>query len=193
MSRAGHGKRRRTAAVPWCTAEAPAPRPAYYEAAEEYPGLPVRLWCRLYRLMVHRGLLTEDPAIRLARFLADTDTVHGNGVIDDVPAMIAAYSARARVSRQTAYTDLRRLVDRGLLRQLQAPAPREHLEAMRKHHDHRMIARKRRRPVEKLDAERQRLNSGVPEHRGLASESHARQFAPRYEDIMCRNPASRTL
>lgn len=107
----------------WCTAEAPAPRPAYYGADEAYPGLPVRMWCRLYRLLEHRGLLDSAPALRLARYLADSATVRGDGVIADVPAMLDGYMARCRVSRQTAYTDLARLVERGLVRQVQAAAP----------------------------------------------------------------------
>jgi len=107
----------------WCTAEAPAPRLAYLGAAEAYPGLPTRLWCRLYRLMEHRGLLDDPCALRIAGFLADTDTVAGDGVIGDVPAMIAAYAARAHVSAQTAWTDLGRLTGRGLVRQVRAAAP----------------------------------------------------------------------
>lgn len=99
------------------------PRPAYYEAAEEFPGLPVRLWCRLYRLMAHRGLLTSGPALRLAAYLVDTDTVRGDGTIPDVAAMLDGYAARARVSRQSGWTDLGRLVDAGLVRQVQAAAP----------------------------------------------------------------------
>ena len=121
MSRAEHEDRRRATAVRWCPGRAP--RPAYYEAPEEYPGLPSRLWCRLYRLMAHRGLLTSDPARRLAAYLADTDTVHANGTIPDAPAMLAGYAARAGVSMQTAWTDLGRLTVRGLVRQVQAAAP----------------------------------------------------------------------
>lgn len=117
MSSGGHRSPR------WCTAEAPAPRPAYYEAADAYPALPPRPWCRLYRLMEHRGHLADAPALRMARFLADTDTVSKAGIIRDVPAMIAAYRARCHVSRQTAWTDLGRLVERGLVRQVQAAAP----------------------------------------------------------------------
>jgi hypothetical protein len=107
----------------WCTADRPEPRPAYYEAPEAYPGLPRRTWFRLVRLMEHRGLLADEPALRLARFLGDTDTADGSGIIADVPAFIAAYAARARVSRQTAWTDLGRLVGYGLVRQLQHSAP----------------------------------------------------------------------
>ena len=110
-------------APPPCTAAAPAPRPAYHGAAEAYPGLSARLWCRLYRLMEHRGLLADAPALRMAAYLADTDTVRSDGVIGDVPAMLAGYMARCHVSRQTAYTDLGRLVGRGLVRQVQAAAP----------------------------------------------------------------------
>jgi hypothetical protein len=73
--------------------------------------------------MEHRGVLTDDPALRMAAYLADTDTVRTDGVITDVPAMLSAYMARARVSRQTAYTDFGRLIRRGLVRQLQAAAP----------------------------------------------------------------------
>jgi hypothetical protein len=73
--------------------------------------------------MEHRGHLADAPALRMARFLADTDTVSKAGIIRDVPAMIAAYRARCRVSRQTAWTDLGRLVERGLVRQVQAAAP----------------------------------------------------------------------
>jgi hypothetical protein len=73
--------------------------------------------------MQHRGLLADEPALRMARFLADTDTADGGGIIADVPAMIGAYAARARVSRQTAWTDLGRLIGYGLVRQLQAAAP----------------------------------------------------------------------
>lgn len=109
--------------VRWCTAEAPAPRPAYHSADEPYPGLRRRPWCRLYRLMAWRGLLDDDCAQRMAKYLADTDTVGADGVIRDVPAMLAAYMARCHVSKQTAYTDLARLVERGLVRQLQAAAP----------------------------------------------------------------------
>jgi hypothetical protein len=107
----------------WCSADRPAPRPAYYEAPEAYPGLRPRDWCRLTRLLHSRGLLGDDPAMRMARFLADTDTVNGTGVIADVPAMLRAYSARCHVSRQTGYTDLARLLERGLVRQVQAAAP----------------------------------------------------------------------
>ena len=107
----------------WCTSATPAPRPAYDESAEAYPGLSVRLWCRLYRLMEHRGLFADAPALRMAAYLADTDTVRADGVIGDVPAMLAGYMARCHVSRQTAYTDLGRLVARGLVRQVQAAAP----------------------------------------------------------------------
>jgi hypothetical protein len=123
VSHAERQNRRRAAAVRWCTAEKPAPRPAYYDAAEAYPGLSVRLWCRLYRLMEHRGLLSDAPALRMAAYLADTDTVRRDGVISDVPAMLAGYMARCYVSKQTAYTDLGRLVRRGLVRQVQAAAP----------------------------------------------------------------------
>jgi hypothetical protein len=59
----------------------------------------------------------------MARYLADTDTVRGDGVIPDVPAMLDGYMARCRLSRQTAYTDLARLVERGMVRQVQAAAP----------------------------------------------------------------------
>lgn len=107
----------------WCTAEAPAPRLAYNGAAEAYPALPTARWCRLYRLMAARELLADGCALRLAGFLADTDTVDEHGVIADVPAMLRAYAARARVSVQTGYTDLRRLTGRGLVRQVQAAAP----------------------------------------------------------------------
>jgi hypothetical protein len=73
--------------------------------------------------MEHRGHLAGAPALRMARFLADTDTVSKAGIIRDVPAMIAAYRARCHVSRQTAWTDLGRLVERGMVRQVQAAAP----------------------------------------------------------------------
>jgi hypothetical protein len=73
--------------------------------------------------MQSRGLLTGEPALRMCRFLADTDTVAADGAITDVPAMISAYAARCRVSRQTAYTDLRRVIACGLVRQVQAAAP----------------------------------------------------------------------
>jgi hypothetical protein len=73
--------------------------------------------------MEHRGLLADEPALRLVRFLGDTDTVDEAGIIADVPAFIAAYAARARASRQTAWTDLGRLVGYGLVRQLQHSAP----------------------------------------------------------------------
>lgn len=68
------------------------PRPACHGAAGEYPGLPARLWCRLYRLyrlMAHRGVLEDGPALRLAGYLADTGTVGPDGTIGDVPAMLA--------------------------------------------------------------------------------------------------------
>jgi hypothetical protein len=107
----------------WCSADRPEPRPAYYEAPEAYPGLPRRAWFRLARLMEHRGLLADGPALRLVRFLGDTDTVDEAGIIADVPAFITAYAARARASRQTAWTDLARLVGYGLVRQLQHSAP----------------------------------------------------------------------
>lgn len=121
MSRAEHDDRHRAAAIRWCPGRAP--RPAYYEASGEYPGLPVRLWCRLYRLMVYRGLLEDGPAERLAAFLADTDTVHADGTIPEALTMLEAYATRARVSIVTAWADLRRLVNRGLVRQVQAAAP----------------------------------------------------------------------
>jgi hypothetical protein len=73
--------------------------------------------------MVHRGLLASGPALRLAAYLADTDTVHADGTIPDVPGMLAGYAARAGVSMQTGWTDLGRLVDHGLVRQVQAAAP----------------------------------------------------------------------
>ena len=121
------GSRTSLASAPrWCTAEAPAPRRAYHDAAEAYPALPSRAWCRLTGLMAARGLLPDGPALRMCRFLADTDAVSGEGGIDDVPAMITAYAARARVSRQTAWTDLGRLTSRGLVRQVQAAAPGQH-------------------------------------------------------------------
>jgi hypothetical protein len=81
------------------------------------------LWCRLYRLMAARGLLADDCALRLADYLADTDTAGEDGVIADVPAMLRGYAARCHVSVQTGYNDLRRLTGRGLVRQVQAAAP----------------------------------------------------------------------
>jgi hypothetical protein len=73
--------------------------------------------------MVHRGVLEYGPAARMAAYLADTDTVHADGTIPDVTAMLAGYAARALVSTQTAWTDLGRLTARGLVRQVQAAAP----------------------------------------------------------------------
>lgn len=73
--------------------------------------------------MVHRGLLEDGPAVRLAAFLADTDTVRADGTIPEALTMLKAYAARARVSIVTAWADLRRLVTRGLVRQVQGAAP----------------------------------------------------------------------
>lgn len=97
--------------------------PAYYEAPDAYPGVAVRIWWRLFRLMVHRGLIADGAAGRLAKFLADTDAVHADGTIPEARAMLEIYAARCQVSMVTAWADLRRLVDRGLVRQVQAAAP----------------------------------------------------------------------
>lgn len=78
-------------------------------------------WFRLIRLLQHRGLLTDAPAIRFAGYLAAE--LGGQGVIADLPGLLRGYAQHARVSVRTAWADLRRLVDRGLLRQLQAAAP----------------------------------------------------------------------
>jgi hypothetical protein len=75
--------------------------------------------------MRHRGLLSarggDACALRMARHLA---VVLGDqGVITDVPEVIRTYVAHHHVSERTAWADLGRLVDRCLLRQLQAAAP----------------------------------------------------------------------
>jgi hypothetical protein len=107
--------------VRWCTAEAPRPRPTYNGAAELYPGLTRRAWWRLFCLLWHRGMIEDPWARRMARHLARV--ADAQGVIAGLPDVMRSYAAREHVSVQTGYTDLRRLVARGLVRQLQAAAP----------------------------------------------------------------------
>lgn len=122
MSRTNDEDRRRAGAVRWCPTREP--RPAYYEAPDEFPGIPTVLWCRLYRLMIARGLLDDDPAERLAGFLAITeDLVRADGTIPQARVMLETYAKWAKVSMVTAWADLRRLLRRGLVRQVQAAAP----------------------------------------------------------------------
>jgi hypothetical protein len=84
-----------------------------------------RPWWRLVCLMRHRGVLSAQGgdacALRMARHLAAV--VGDHGVIADVPEVIRTYTVHHHVSERTAWADLGRLVDRGLLRQLQAAAP----------------------------------------------------------------------
>jgi hypothetical protein len=107
--------------VRWCTAEAPTPRPTYNNAAEAYPGLPRRAWWRLFCLLWYRGTIEDPWARRMARHLARV--ADAQGVITGLPDVMRSYAAREHVSVQTGYTDLRRLVCHGLVRQLQAAAP----------------------------------------------------------------------
>jgi len=73
---------------------------------------------RSRRLLAGTG---DACALRMARHLA---AVTGDrGVISDVPAVIRGYAAHHHVSERTAWADLARLAERGLLRQLQAAAP----------------------------------------------------------------------
>ena len=106
---------------PWCTAEAPAPRPAYNSAAEAYPGLTRRAWWRLFSLLWYRKTIEDPWARRMARHLARVaDT---QGMITALPDVMRSYARANHVSVQTGYTDLRRLVLCGLVRQVQAAAP----------------------------------------------------------------------
>src|SRR4029077_13377802 len=110
--------------VRWCTAQAPPPRPAYNGAAEAYPGLGRRAWWRLVGLMRWRGLL--DPRadaclLRMARHLARVTDERGR--VTDLPAVMHSSAARHHLSVQTGWTDLGRLIEHGLVRQMQAAAP----------------------------------------------------------------------
>ena len=80
---------------------------------------------RLFKLAVHRGLIAKDPAMRLVKFLANTDkeTVSTSGIIASASRMISLYAARCEVSETTGWNDLRRLIGYGFVRQLQAAAP----------------------------------------------------------------------
>jgi len=83
-----------------------------------------RSWWRLVSLMTYRRLLdrrADGCLLRMARHLAHVaDT---RGMVTDLPQVMRAYAAREHVSVQTGWTDLGRLIDRGLLRQVQAAAP----------------------------------------------------------------------
>jgi hypothetical protein len=84
-----------------------------------------RPWWRLVCLMRHGGVLVarggDACALRMARHLAAR--LGDQGVITDVPEVIRTYAAHHHVSERTAWADLGRLVDRCLLRQMQAAAP----------------------------------------------------------------------
>jgi hypothetical protein len=105
----------------WCTAEAPPPRPAYNGAADVYPGVSRRAWWRLFCLMWHRGIIRDPWARRMARHLARV--ADAQGMVTALSDVMRSYALRERVSVQTGYTDLRRLVLCGLVRQVQAAAP----------------------------------------------------------------------
>ena len=109
------------AEVRWCTAEAPSPRPAYNGAAEAYPGIARRAWWRLFCLLWWRGTIEDPWARRMARHLARA--ADAQGMITGLPDVMRSYAIREHVSVQTGYTDLKRLVLRGLVRQVQAAAP----------------------------------------------------------------------
>ena len=111
----------RVTRVRWCTAQRPAPRPAYNGAPEAYPGIPRRAWWRLFCLLWWRGTIDDPWARRMARHLAQA--ADAQGVITGLPDVMCSYAAREHVSVQTGYRDLRRLVLCGLVRQLQAAAP----------------------------------------------------------------------
>ena len=57
----------------------------------------------------------------MARHLARV--ADAQGMVTGLPDVMRSYAAREHVSVQTGYTDLRRLVLHGLVRQLQAAAP----------------------------------------------------------------------
>jgi hypothetical protein len=108
--------------VRWCTAEAPPPRLAYNGADLAYPGLSRRMWWRLFALLYWRGLVADPCARRMARHLARC--ADDRGRITGLPEVISTYLARHHLrSAQVFWTDLSRLVDRGLVRQLQGSAP----------------------------------------------------------------------
>ncbi len=106
---------------PWCTAAAPPPRPAYNGAAEAYPGLTRRAWWRLICLLWYRKTIEDPWARRMARHLARV--ADAQGMITALPDVMRSYARANHVSVQTGYTDLRRLVLCGLVRQVQAAAP----------------------------------------------------------------------
>jgi len=107
--------------VRWCTAETPPPQPAYNGAAQAYLGIPRRAWWRLFCLLWHREEIEDPWARRMARHLARV--ADAQGIVTALPDVMRSYAIREHVSVQTGYTDLRRLVHRGLVRQLQAAAP----------------------------------------------------------------------
>lgn len=106
----------------WCTADAPAPRLAYNGAELAYPGLSRRFWWRLFALLYWRGLVADPCARRMARHLARC--ADDRGRVTGLPEVINSYLARHHLrSPQTFWSDLARLTDRGLVRQLQGSAP----------------------------------------------------------------------
>jgi hypothetical protein len=90
-----------------------------YESGDRLPAVPTRLWWRWYSWKAGRDGAHPCEA-RMAEHLthfADEET----GRITAVAAAIEVYAAHHLVSTRTAWTDRRRLMDRGLVREEVAP------------------------------------------------------------------------
>lgn len=94
---------------------------ASYGDADAQPSLPPRLWWRLVELLNARGELSPY-ARRMAKHVTHHATPRGriSGVEE---SLIPGYKGRYGIGRRSAYTDLGRLVDAGLLRQVHAACP----------------------------------------------------------------------
>ncbi len=96
-------------------------RCAHYEGPELLPSVPTRVWWRVLGVLAARGAGLHPSAWRMAQHL--THQADERGRLADVPAILASYAARHQLGRRTGWTDLMRLVDVGLVRQVCAAAP----------------------------------------------------------------------
>lgn len=98
-------------------------RAVVYEDPDRLPTVPTRTWFRVVRVWWRRGVLTSEPAHRMAAHLTHWATP--GGLIRDMPRVMAAYTAHHQVSARTGWKDLARLVDAGLVRKVTGAAPHQ--------------------------------------------------------------------
>ncbi|MFF5115052.1 hypothetical protein [Streptosporangium sp. NPDC000509] len=99
---------------------------AHYEGADQLPRVPTALWWRLVTVLQARGERLHPSAARMATHL--THHADAAGCLSDIPAVLESYAVHhsfaSRASgKRVGWTDLMRLREIGLVRQVCGAAP----------------------------------------------------------------------